>query len=75
MRKILAILLASIFMIMACAVSVYADDDEGKEAEENKASEGDSGDDEKENSVPGFEFAVAAGAALVAARLIKVHLL
>ena len=75
MKKPLAILLASIFMIMACAVSVYADDDEGKEANENEAGEGDSEDDEKENSVPGFEFAVAAGAALVAARLIKVHLL
>ena len=75
MRKILAILLASIFMIMACAVSVYADDDEGKEAEENKASEGDSGDDEKENSVPGFEFAFAAGAAIAAVRLIKARLL
>jgi hypothetical protein len=75
MRKILAILLASIFMIMACAVSVYADDDEGKEAEEKKAGEGDSGDDEKENSVPGFEFAFAAGAAIAAARLIKARLL
>ena len=75
MRKTLAILLASIFMIMACAVLVYADDDEGKEAEENKASEGDSGDDEKENSVPGFEFAFAAGAAIAAARLIKARLL
>ena len=67
MRKTLIILLASIFMIMACAVSVYAD--------ENKASEGDSGDDEKENSVPGFEFAFAAGAAIAAVRLIKARLL
>lgn len=75
MKKTLAILLAAIFMIMACAVSVYADDDEGKEADENKASEGDSGDDEKENSVPGFEFAFAAGAAIAAVRLIKARLL
>ena len=75
MKKPLAILLASIFMIMACAVSVYADDDEGKEADENKAGEGDSGDDEKENSVPGFEFAFAAGAAIAAVRLIKARLL
>ena len=75
MKKTLAILLAAIFMIMACAVSVYADDDEGKEADENEAGEGDSGDDEKENSVPGFEFAFAAGAAIAAARLIKARLL
>ena len=73
MKKTLAILLAAIFMIMACAVSVYADDDEGKEADENTAGEGDSGDDEKENSVPGFEFAFAAGAdscGLIKARLL-----
>ena len=75
MKKTLAILLAAIFMIMACAVSVYADDDEGNEADENEAGEGDSGDDEKENSVPGFEFAFAAGAALAAARLIKARIL
>ena len=75
MKKPLAILLAAIFMIMACAEPVYADDDEGKEADENAAGEGDSGDDEKENSVPGFEFAFAAGAAIAAARLIKARLL
>ena len=75
MKKPLAILLAAIFMIMACTVSVYADDDEWKEADENAAGEGDSGDDEKENSVPGFEFAFAAGAAIAAARLIKARLL
>ena len=73
MRKTLAILLASIFIVMACAVSVYADDDEGNEA--NEAGEGDSEDDEKENSVPGFEFAFAAGAALASARLIKARIL
>jgi hypothetical protein len=62
-------------MIMACAVSVYAEYDEGNEANENEAGEGNSGDDEKENSVPGFEFAFAAGAALAAARPIKARLL
>jgi hypothetical protein len=71
MKKTLAILLAAILMIMAGAVSVYADDDEGNEANENEAGEGDSGDDEKENSVPGFEFVFAAGAAIAAARLIR----
>mgnify|MGYP001205275124 FL=1 len=79
MKKTLAILLAAIFMIMTCAVSVYADDDEGDEADdeadEKETAEGDSGNDEKENSVPGFEFAFAAGAALAAARLIKKRML
>jgi protein involved in sex pheromone biosynthesis len=75
MKKTLAILLAAIFMIMACAISVYADDDEGKEADENKEDKGDSVDDEKENSVPGFEFAFAAGASIAVARLIKARLL
>lgn len=75
MKKTLAILLAAIFMIMACAISVYADDDEGKEADENKEDKGDSVDVEKENSVPGFEFAFAAGAAIAVARLIKARLL
>ena len=36
--------------------------------------EGDSGDDEKENSVHGFEFAFAAGALIAAARLIRARL-
>ena len=71
MKKTMAILLAAILMIMAGAISVYADDDEGNEANENEAGEGDSGDDEKENSVPGFEFVFAAVAAIAAARLIK----
>lgn len=76
MRKTLAILLAAAFMVMACAVPVYADEDEdeGNEAEENEAGEGDSGDGEQENSMPGFELPFAAGAALAiaaAARLIK----
>ncbi len=71
MKKTLTILLAAIFMIMACAVSVYADDDEGNEADENEAGEGDSGSDEKENSVPGFELPFAGGAAVAAARFLK----
>jgi hypothetical protein len=73
MKKTLAILLAAIFMVMACTISVYADD-EGDEADENEAGEGDSGDDEKENSVPGFEFAFAAGAAIAAARFLRARL-
>ncbi|MCX6674373.1 MAG: hypothetical protein NTY37_11420 [Methanothrix sp.] len=75
MNNTLTILLAAIFMIMACALAVYAADDEGDEADENEAGKGDSGNEEKENSVPGFEFAFAAGAALAAARLIKARLL
>jgi Spy/CpxP family protein refolding chaperone len=74
MKKTLAILLAAILMILACAASVYADDEESNEAYKNEAGEGDSGDGEKENSVPGFEFAFAAGAAIAAARLIKARL-
>lgn len=69
--KILTILLAAIFMIMACVSPVFADDDEGDEADENEAGEGGSGDDEKENSVPGFEFALAGGAVIAAARFLK----
>jgi hypothetical protein len=75
MKKTLAILLAAIFMIMACAVSVYADDDEDNEASESEAGEGDSGDDEKENSVPGFELPFAFGAAIAAARFIRARLI
>ena len=41
MKKTMAILIAAIIMIMAGAVSVYADDDEGNEANENEAGEGD----------------------------------
>lgn len=74
MKKTLIILLAAIFMIMACAVSVYADDDEGNEANENEAGEGNSDDDEKENSMPGFEFALGGGALIAAARFLKARL-
>ena len=77
MKKTLTILLAAIFMIMACSVSVYADDDEGDEADEaddNVAGEGNSDDDEKENSVPGFEFAFAGGALIAAARFLRARL-
>jgi Spy/CpxP family protein refolding chaperone len=73
MKKTLAILLAAILMILACAVSVYADD-ESNEADKNEAGEGDSGDGEKENSVPGFEFLFAAGAAIAAARFLRARL-
>jgi Spy/CpxP family protein refolding chaperone len=74
MKKTLAILLAAILMILACAVSVYADDDESNEADKNEAGEGDSGDGEKENSVPGFEFVFAASAAIAAARFLRARL-
>ncbi|MDD4447626.1 MAG: hypothetical protein PHN61_08110 [Methanothrix sp.] len=74
MKKTLTILLAAIFMIMACAVPVYADDDEGNEADEKEAGEGGSDDDENENRVPGFEFALAGGAAIAAARLLRSRL-
>jgi hypothetical protein len=74
MKKTLTILLAAIFMIMACAVPVYADDDEGKEADENEVGEGNSDDEEKENSVPGFEFAFAGGALIAAARFLRARL-
>jgi hypothetical protein len=73
MKKTLAILLAAILMILACTVSVYADD-ESNEADKNEAGEGDSGDGEKENSVPGFEFLFAAGAAIATARFLRARL-
>ena len=67
-----AILLATIFMVLACTmVTVYAeddDDDDADEAGEKGESGGDSDDSEK--SIPGFEFAFAA-VALGFARLIK----
>lgn len=73
------ILLAAFIMLVASLAPVYAEDDEGNEANENEAGEneadsGDSGDDEKE-STPGFEFAFAAAAALAAARLLKARML
>jgi hypothetical protein len=74
MKKTMAILLAAIFMVMAGAVSVYADDDEGNEADENEIDEGDSGDDEKENSMPGFDFVFAGGALMAAARFLRASL-
>ena len=71
-----AILLAAIFMILACtAVTVYAEDDDDDDADETGEKEERSGDsDDGEKSVPGFEFAFAA-AAFGVARLIKACLL
>lgn len=76
-RYSLTILLAALLTILACTVTVYADDDvEGDDADESDGSEtgGDgSDDDDGENSTPGFELAFAA-AALLAARHIKARL-
>lgn len=72
MMKIHAILLAALFMILACTtMTVYAEDDEEDDADEAGEKEGSSGDsDDSEKSIPGFEFAFAA-VALGFARLIK----
>lgn len=74
MRKIVLILFAAILMIMACVAPVFADDDEGDDAEENEADESSSNDDDKENSVPGFEFALGCGALIAAARFFQARL-
>jgi hypothetical protein len=85
MKWFMKILLAAFIMFVASAAPVYADDDEGNEANEN-GSGSDSEDDEKE-STPGFEvafavaFAVAfevafaVAGALAAARLFKARVL
>ena len=70
MNKILAILIAGLLMIMATATIVYAEEEEeeGAEvAEENETEENETGEEE---SVPGFEIALAA-AGLGAARLLR----
>ena len=84
MRKISAILLAIIVTLMATAVTVYASDesDEAGESEEDpvesgqaeEGSEEDGETDEKENTAPGFEFALAAAGVFVAARMAKIRL-
>lgn len=71
MKKILEFLLAAILMIMACMAPVFADEDDSDDADENEADEGGSDDGEKENSVPGFEFALGGGALIAAARLLQ----
>lgn len=77
MKKTLTIFLAALLTILACTVTVYADDDaEGDDADESEESEtgGDgSDDDDGKNSTPGFELTFAA-AALLAARHIKARL-
>lgn len=74
MRKILSILLAAISVILACTASVYADDDDNNEAADDDAGQANSGDDEPENSVPGFELPIAGGAAIAVAWLIRSRL-
>lgn len=69
MKKIIALLLTAILMLMASAAPVWADEDEKDEAAENEA--GEESGDEKENSMPGFEFAFAVAGALAAARLLR----
>ena len=70
----MTILLAAFIMLMAAAAPMYAEEDEGNEADETEAGSEDAGEDEKE-STPGFEVAFAAVAALTAARLLKARLL
>ena len=73
MKWFMKILLAAFIMFVASAAPVYADDDEGNEANENESGS-DSEDDEKE-STPGFEVAFAVAGALAAARLFKARVL
>ncbi len=71
MRKIIALLLATLLMLVASAAPVWAEDDkEDNEAGENEAAE--NSGEEKENSMPGFEFAFALAGALAAARMLRV---
>jgi hypothetical protein len=74
MKKILAFLLAAILMVMACMAPAFADEDDGDDADENEAGESSSNDDEKENSVPGFEFALGGGALIAVARFFQARL-
>jgi len=81
LKKILAILLAAIIMLMASAVTAYANEDEEDEADESEEGAGDSageegaeGEEETENSTPGFELAFAASLALAAARLARIRM-
>ena len=82
MKKILAILLAAIIMLMASAVTAYANEDEEDEADESEEGAGDSAgeegaegeEEETENSMPGFELAFAAALALAAARLARIRM-
>jgi Spy/CpxP family protein refolding chaperone len=72
MKKMLTILLAALLTILACTVTVYADDDESDDADES--GEADSGgegsdDDDNKNSTPGFELTFAAVALLAAKRI------
>ena len=67
MNKILAILIAGLLMIMATATIVYAEEEGAEVAEENETEENETGEEE---SVPGFEIALAA-AGLGAARLLR----
>ena len=76
MKWFMKILLAAFIMLVTTAAPVYADEDEGNEANEadENGSGSDSEDDEKE-STPGFEFAFAVGGAMAAARLLKAKVL
>ena len=65
-------MLAAIGVLFLSVAPIYADDDEGNEANENEANEASGSDnDEKERSVPGFEVALAAAGILGAARLLR----
>jgi hypothetical protein len=71
MKELLAFLLAANFMKMTSTAPVFTDEGEGNE---NEAGEGGSDNDEKENSVPGFEFALGVCTAIAAARLLRARL-
>ena len=73
MKWFMKILLAAFIMLVTTAAPIYAEDDEGNEADEN-GSGSDSEDDEKE-STSGFEFAFAVAGALAAARILKARML
>lgn len=74
MRWIMTVLLAAFVMLMAFAAPVYAEEDDGDEANENEEGSEEAGETEEE-STPGFEVAFAVAAALAAARLLKARML
>jgi PGF-CTERM protein len=79
MKKIILTLLLSLFVIMALAAPVYAEDDEDEMdedgEEENEALSADASPNSGEKSTPGFGLAFAVAGALAAARLFRARVI
>ena len=71
MKIVIQIILMALFILMASAVTVFADDDNEKDESSGSSGETEEKGETENQSIPGFEIPFAVAGALAASRLMK----